>query len=204
MAKSNDKYIKLRNNHSLKASNVAGDNTIDIIKVNTSDIVEFPSFPLTPSSAPVANYEVANKLYVDNAVSGVVYFNAGESIASNTTYFVRLAIDGETVGRIYKADSDASTSNKYWTIGVVKSASLVNIGDLVAVQVGKSHTIGSNNTAFSSSDIGQPVYLISGGGFSTTAPDTVGQAVMRVGIVQTTTSIWIEEKQLHGVIDSLG
>jgi hypothetical protein len=47
--------------------NNSGDETINGIKT-------FTSFSITPSSAPTTNYQVANKKYVDDVVSGYVGF----------------------------------------------------------------------------------------------------------------------------------
>ena len=62
--------IRLANNTSLRARNAADDDDVNILKVNASNAIEFASMPITPSTAPSANYEVANKKYVDDQVSG--------------------------------------------------------------------------------------------------------------------------------------
>jgi len=62
---------RLPNNTYLIARNQAGAANVNMFKVNASDIIEFATFPITPSAAPDANYEVANKKYVDDEVAGV-------------------------------------------------------------------------------------------------------------------------------------
>ena len=63
-----DAKIRLTNDGYLRARNNAGDGDIDMIKVTTGDEMLFASFPLTPSAAPDADYEVANKKYVDDQI----------------------------------------------------------------------------------------------------------------------------------------
>jgi hypothetical protein len=67
---------RLPNQTYLIARNQAGAANVNIFKVNASDIIEFATFPITPSAAPDADYEVANKKYIDdkfpvNLASGV-------------------------------------------------------------------------------------------------------------------------------------
>jgi hypothetical protein len=67
---------RLPNNTYLIARNQAGAANVNMFKVNASDIIEFATFPITPSAAPDADYEVANKKYIDdkfpvNLASGV-------------------------------------------------------------------------------------------------------------------------------------
>lgn len=64
----NDKFIILKNNRALKALKVSS-GTADILKVNTDDVTEFLSFPITPTAAPDADYEIVNKKYVDDGFS---------------------------------------------------------------------------------------------------------------------------------------
>ena len=63
--------IKLENNTALRARNAANDGDVNLFKLNASDIMEFSFFPITPAAAPDANYEVANKKYVDDQVGAV-------------------------------------------------------------------------------------------------------------------------------------
>lgn len=54
----------------------------------------FSSFPITPSSAPTSNYEVANKKYVDDSIDAITYpaLGAWTTPSSNTVY--QAATDG--------------------------------------------------------------------------------------------------------------
>jgi hypothetical protein len=63
--------IRLLNNTSLRARNFADSADVNILSVNASDQIMFAAIPYTPSSAPSANYQVANKKYVDDAIAGV-------------------------------------------------------------------------------------------------------------------------------------
>lgn len=86
---------RLPNNTYLIARNAADGANIDILKVNASNIIELASFPITPSAAPDADYEVANKKYVDdqivanvptNVPAGKVYDSDWFAVAANTGY----------------------------------------------------------------------------------------------------------------------
>lgn len=57
------------NNVFIKGKDVAGTGTINVVKVTTSDELEFGKTPFTPSEAPNSNYKVANKKYVDDTVA---------------------------------------------------------------------------------------------------------------------------------------
>ena len=63
---------RIPNNTYLIGRNAADDGDVNILKVNASDILEFATFPITPSAAPDADYEVANKKFVDDSISGCV------------------------------------------------------------------------------------------------------------------------------------
>jgi len=123
---------------------------------------------------------------------------AGESFAANTSFLVRWAVNGETAGRVYKADQDATTTDKFYIIGIALSTSAVTAGNNITVISLGTHTLGSSDTTFSSTDIGKAVYLTSSGAFSITPPSTVNNAVVRLGIVQSTTTIDVST-QVMGV-----
>ena len=63
--------VRLENNFALRSRNAANDADVNLFKLNGSDIMEFSFFPITPSSAPDADYEVANKKYVDDEIGGI-------------------------------------------------------------------------------------------------------------------------------------
>lgn len=63
--------IRLENDTALRARNQAGNADVNLFKLNSSDIMEFSFFPITPSAAPDADYEVANKKYVDDEIAAI-------------------------------------------------------------------------------------------------------------------------------------
>lgn len=128
-------------------------------------------------------------------------FVAGVALSANTSYLVRMAVSGETAGRIYLADaSSASSTGKFWAIGIASGgASGVAIGGSVLVTMFGNWTLGSSDTAFASANIGQPVWLNTSGGFTVTAPSTSGYADYKVGIVGSTSSIVIGNMFLTGI-----
>lgn len=138
-------------------------------------------------------------LIVQQAPKIVKTMIAGESFAADTSFIVRMALDGETVNRVYKADKDASVDNKFFAIGIVRHETGASAGDAVSVTIIGTYDLGANDSSFSSSDIGKPVYLTSAGAFSITAPTSVNEAVMKVGMVQDPTSIIMVGMQLHGI-----
>lgn len=125
---------------------------------------------------------------------------AGESMSANTSYLVRWAVSGETAGRVYKAtNANAGVDNKFWAIGLALKTSAVSAGDTVDVVALGTHTLGSADTAFSGSDIGKAVWLGADGAFLVEAPLDSGTAAFKVGIVETTTKIWLGDKQITGI-----
>jgi hypothetical protein len=120
---------------------------------------------------------------------------AGESFAANTSFLVRWAMNGETAGRVYKADKDASVSDKFWVIGIAHSTSAVSAGQNIEVISLGEYTLGSSDTAFNAADIGKPVWLTAAGAFSVTAPTGSGEANIAVGIVKATNKIWVQPRE---------
>jgi hypothetical protein len=127
---------------------------------------------------------------------------SGQSFSANTTYAVRMCISGETDTRVYAADNDAATSDKFYAIGYIRPASSVSAGDSVSV-----YLVGEivSSTAFTSSqDEGKPVFLGSSGAVTLTPPSAASSAVYRAGMVSKcgaagTAKILIAGLQLLGI-----
>ena len=128
---------------------------------------------------------------------------AGESLAANSSFLMRMAVDGETAGRVYKADIDAgavgSENNHFYVIGMVTTTGAVSAGGNISVTLVGEMAIGSGMTPFASSDIGKPVFLGASGALTVTAPSGTNIAVVRVGTVMTTTSVLVQGIQLLGI-----
>ena len=126
---------------------------------------------------------------------------AGEAFAANTSFLVRFALTSESAGRVYKADKDASTTSKYMAIGIALSDSAVSAGQNISVIMLGEHTLGSSDSAFSSSDVGKELFVGSSGAFilGTSLANTTNEAQFCVGVVQDTNKIWIDAKQLRGI-----
>ena len=127
--------------------------------------------------------------------------NAGEGFAANTSFAVRFAINGETAGRAYKADKDASGASKYNVVGMVEGsgASAVTTGNPVSFVTEGSITLGSSDTNFGATDIGKEVFLTATGGFSVTAPTATNDADFVIGYVEDINKIYVTGKHLRGV-----
>lgn len=125
---------------------------------------------------------------------------AGQSFSANTSYAVRWGIEsnGENPDRVYAADYNSITTNNYWAIGIALSTTNTVVGENINVYSFGIYTLGSEDVPFLTSDTGNPVWLTSGGTFSTSAPDGMGDVDEKIGIVINTTQIWINN-QLMGV-----
>jgi hypothetical protein len=134
----------------------------------------------------------ANDIAVNSAPLARRTMVAGEAFAANTTWLVRLARSGETAGRIYKADKDASSNDNFYVIGVAFSSTAVAAGDNITVIMLGEHTLQTSDANFAAADIGKPVFLTSSGAFSVTAPTANNDAVVRIGMVQDTNKLWVQ------------
>jgi len=132
------------------------------------------------------------------AISNV--FTAGENFAANTSFIVRWGMNAlsESTDEIYKADYSTVSYDEFWGIGIALSPVTVLAGQNITVYSFGGYTLGSSDTPFSTGQIGNPVWLTSGGAFSTTAPTGGSEADMKIGIVMSTTQIWVDG-QMMGV-----
>lgn len=126
---------------------------------------------------------------------------AGESFAANTSFIVRWALTGETAGRVYKADKDASSVNKYAGIGIAMSTSAVSAGQNIDVTISGEHTQGSSDSAFASGDVGKELFVGTGGAIilGSALANTANEAAFCIGTIMTTTKIWVDQKTLRGI-----
>jgi hypothetical protein len=109
--------MRLENNTALRARNAANDGDVNILKVNASDIPEFSQFPITPSAAPDADYEVSNKKYVDDqvdahVVGAFIYKGVFDASAGNFT-----AIVNPKQGWLYKVSVAGTIDTVLYSIG---------------------------------------------------------------------------------------
>ncbi len=128
---------------------------------------------------------------------------AGEAMAADTTWVVRMAMTGETAGRVYKADYDATTDNEFYALGVVQSAVAISAGDPVVVVMMGEITLQANDVAFAAGEIGQPVHLKAAGAWDAvsqiTYADLSNLASVRIGMVQEVSKILVQPMQLNGI-----
>jgi hypothetical protein len=130
-------------------------------------------------------------------------FVAGESFSANTSYAVRMALTGETAGRVYKADFDATSTDNFYAYGMIEGdgATAKIAGDSVIVVLLGTITLGSSDTAFASGEVGQAAHLKAAGAWDAVSQITysANQASYRVGIVQETSKILVGNMQLLGI-----
>lgn len=110
-----DAKIRLANDGYLRGRNNANSADVNILKVNTSDVIEFASFP-QKSGSPSNNDDLVNKSYVDGAVSASaqVAKEAVEIVStSNLTLSGEQTIDGvlTSTSRILVAGQTSADEN---------------------------------------------------------------------------------------------
>lgn len=106
---------------------------------------------------------------------------AGQSFSANTVYAVRMAMNGETDGRVYAATNDASVSDKFHVIGLIYPTASKSAGDSVdVIMLGE---IISSVAFTASQDEGKPVFLSTAGAITLTPPSATDTAAVKVGMV---------------------
>jgi len=200
-------YSKLSMSDSILNADIKSDAAIATSKLaDSSELAEavtfFGSTDMSAAEAEtLTDGSNADSLHVHSAASAKVKV-AGESFAANTVFAVRMAINGETDGRVYKADKDASSSIKYEVIGLVYPTGAVAAGENISVIM-----LGEilSSTAFTASqDEGKPVFLSSAGAVTLTPPTATDDAVFKVGTVAlvgaaATAKIMVQGLSLRGV-----
>jgi hypothetical protein len=116
-------------------SNLSGTNTGDQTITLTGDVTGSGtgSFSTTIASNAVTASKIAAAAFDGTTITGgggsaaaVQYapmvkksMIAGESMAANTSFLVRMAVTGETAGRVYKAtNAAAATDGKFYALGI--------------------------------------------------------------------------------------
>lgn len=128
-------------------------------------------------------------------------FVAGESFLANTTYAVRMALTGETAGRVYATDYDATSVNEFYAIGVIQPTAAVSAGDTVQVIMAGEVTLLASDTAFAAGEVGQPVHILAAGAWDAVSQITyaANQASYRIGLIMDTDKILVGNMQLNGI-----
>ena len=126
---------------------------------------------------------------------------AGETLAANTIVLVRMAVSGETAGRVYKADNAAAVGDPehFYVVGIAYPASEASVGDSLPVTISGALAVGTNT--FFAADVGKPVFLDASGAATVTPPPSSipDVAVVCVGVVQDRSTIWVMPMQLRGI-----
>lgn len=136
---------------------------------------------------------------------------AGESYAANTSFLVRMALDGETAGRVYKADKAAgsagSETNTIYCFGLAqnRTGSPISAGSNIPVVKLGSAVLQSSDAAFTASqDEGLPVYLGASGAFTLSVSGTSDDAIVKVGNVRNvggSSAIEMHAPQIMGIVE---
>lgn len=110
---------------------------------------------------------------------------AGETLTSGNRA-VRFADSGETAGRVYFADNDASTDDNFYVVGLCVAAGETAGQD---IEVVKSGPITMTAHGFT---LGRPVYLGTNGALTSTAPSGADEAVVKVGIARDANTVEVQ------------
>lgn len=102
---------------------------------------------------------------------------AGESFTQDTLIAVRSYLGAETVGRVYKGDIDASSSDNFYAIGLVYPSAAKSAGD--NIQVIKAGRMNIPSHGYSAG----PLYMDTNGVITKTAPSSANEAVVLLGFV---------------------
>lgn len=125
---------------------------------------------------------------------------AGEGFAANKTYAVRFAITGETAGRLYKADNDATTTDKFHVVGLLSvGGSAVSAADTVTLyMMGSDLAPETNDPTITSGLVGTPLFLGTAGALTFTAPTAASSACVICAYAKTT-ALMMAYTQIMGV-----
>lgn len=158
-----------------------------------------------------ANGSISNSsgLQANHAPKLEELMTAGESFAANSSFLVRMALNGETAGRIYKADKGAGAAgaetNTIYVVGLAqnRTASAITAGNPIPVVKWGRADLQSADAAFTAAqDEGLPVYLGASGAFTLTAPSATNDAVVKVGVVRNvdaSSAIEMSAPQIMGI-----
>jgi len=120
------------------------DSVVSIIDAeNVAGVKTFGSFPVTPSSAPTTDYQVANKKYVDDNISSKTYSQTAVATVANTVVLTSLLGTGvgtRTITANTLAVGDVIRMRQY---GVVTN-NTVSSEDLKFQVVAGAVTLGSD------------------------------------------------------------
>jgi hypothetical protein len=110
---------------------------------------------------------------------------AGEAFSATTIYAVRYAQNAETAGRLYKADLDATSTDNFYAIGIMKTVGALSAADPMP-NITKFGLVALTAHGFT---VGKPVYLSASGALTSTAPSTANYAVVKLGMVKDANTI---------------
>ncbi len=191
-------------NRSIDAADLASNaNALGAALVGIEDVAG----NITATDVEGALAEIAAAVSATEIVSEAMV--AGESFAANSSFLVRMALSGETAGRVYKADKGAgsagSETNTIYVIGLAQNTTgspIAAAGSISVIKLGEATLQSSDGTFTASSEEGLPVYLGASGAFTLTAPSATDDAVVWCGNVRNvggSSAIEIKSAQVMGI-----
>ncbi|MDD3412411.1 MAG: hypothetical protein PHY47_00260 [Lachnospiraceae bacterium] len=126
---------------------------------------------------------------------------AGEAFEANKTKVVRLALNGETRGSIYKAfKENANMMQKFWAFAAVQPKQNVVAGEPIELYL--EIDLAPGEVPFDDEDIGLPLYLANDGSVKSwrTIKGTygIGDAIVKIGYAEDRRKFIIKDVQMMG------
>ncbi len=118
---------------STRHNDLAGLNMGEYMHVSTgiqtfAGVKTFSSFPVGPSSAPISNYELVNKKYVDDTVLAENLFDRSGTVLTTHTAGDSLALNTSTVGTVNKLTVNANVTADNASVTQINTGATGNKG----------------------------------------------------------------------------
>lgn len=110
---------------------------------------------------------------------------AGETLTAGLKA-VRFAKSGETAGRVYLADNDASSADNFHVVGLLVAAGEAAAASAAVTKAGKLTATAHGLT------VGEPIWLDASGALTSTPPSAAGSAAVKVGVARDTNTIEVQ------------
>lgn len=150
-----DAKIRLANAGYLRARNAAGSADVNVIRVNASDKVEFPSVPQIASGTPSASADIITKGFADGA-------------------YAAIGSTGVTFGKETKTLSGGDITAQYVDLAQpIKASSLVFVVNGVTATEGTDYTISLTGGAGGNTRVTFAGDLATGGNAALVAADVI-------------------------------
>ncbi len=180
---------KLDGNVANNDTDIANLVTLSGVAANEENLGSFTGNTIADDLTVKAAFQVLESKLEEGTI--FEYAIAGETIEANRTFVVRQALNGETSGRVYKADRNAgavgSETNTIYSVGMAINPTATPIAagsPVLLVKKGKVEVKSADTPFTAKQDEGLPIYMGAAGAYSLTAPSAVNYAVIVIGTVR--------------------